>query len=70
MHWTQDISSGVQRVLDARGQRGSWMPANKDFLLGYKKIFLHSCQKILTTFFYSFMVILPFVISKNSDNLF
>src|SRR6218665_1467628 len=25
--------SGVQRVLDARGQRGSWIPANQNFLL-------------------------------------
>src|SRR6218665_1142951 len=37
-------SSGVQRLLDARGQRGSWMPS---------KIFSIRLAKFLTTFFIS-----------------
>src|SRR6218665_3673706 len=35
-------SSGVQRLLDSRGQRGSWMPS---------KIFCIPLAKFLTTFF-------------------
>src|SRR6218665_227879 len=35
-------ASGVQRLLDARGQRGSWMPS---------KIFCIPLAKFLTTFF-------------------
>src|SRR6218665_1267732 len=37
--------SGVQRVLDARGQRGSWMPTNKKIIC-YRFI----SQKFLTFF--------------------
>src|SRR6218665_3654114 len=36
------IYSGVERLLDARGQRGSWMPS---------KIFCIPFAKFLTTFF-------------------
>src|SRR6218665_1031238 len=38
----QLLNSGVQRLLDARGQRGSWMPS---------KIFCIPLAKFLTTFF-------------------
>src|SRR6218665_173937 len=38
----QTASSGVQRLLDARGQRGSWMPS---------KIFFIPLAKFLTTLF-------------------
>ena len=37
------MTSGVQRLLDARGQRGSWMPS---------KIFSIHHAKFQTTFFY------------------
>jgi len=43
-------SSGVQRPLNARGQRGSWMPS---------KIFSIHLGKFLTTFFYSSTKIFP-----------
>ena len=42
----EDRASGVQRVLDARGQRRSWMPASqKQFSIS---IYL---EKFLMTFF-------------------
>src|SRR6218665_3036656 len=40
------LLSSVQRVLDARGQRGSWMPTSKKNFLS-----IH-LQKVLTIFFY------------------
>src|SRR6218665_1808913 len=45
-------SSGVQRLLDARGQRGSWMPS-KIFCIPLSKFLFFSRSPKLFTFFAS-----------------
>jgi len=58
-------SSGVQRVLDAPGQRGSWMPKNKVFPINWSlKNFWWPCLVISSNFtFYNSP-------PKNSDDIF
>src|SRR6218665_1642061 len=42
----EDTVSGVQRLLDARGQRGSWMPSNIFYFLVVHQNFSNSSHKI------------------------
>src|SRR6218665_3082435 len=42
----EDTVSGVQRLLDARGQRGSWMPSNIFYFLVVHQKFSYSSHKI------------------------